>query len=93
VEVVAVFRGSQELAAVLAAVTVGTGPEVSGTFSRLVSVRSSFDGVSAASGSSKVVSRGVVSIGSIGADSEIGTSSSFVGSTMGSSGFMGSVAL
>jgi hypothetical protein len=66
VEPVVVFRGSQELAAVLAAVTVGAGPEVSGTCSRLVSVRLSFEGAMATSGSSKAgVSRGVASAGSI----------------------------
>ena len=67
-ELAGVFRGSQELAVVLAAVAEGAGPEVSGTCSRFVSVRSSFEGAIAISGSTKdVVSKGVVSAGSVGA--------------------------
>ena len=49
---VAPLRGSHELAAVLATVAVGAGPEVSKTCSKLVSVSSSFDGSSEASDSS-----------------------------------------
>ena len=88
------FRGSQELAAVLAAVAEGTGPEASGTCSRLVSVRSSAEGVIAISGSSKGAgSKGVVSTGSIWAGGEIGTSDSTSGSSTGASGLAGSAGL
>ena len=67
-ELAGVFRGSQELAVVLAAVAEGAGPEVSGTCSRLVSVRSSFEGAIATSGSSnEAVSKGIVSASSAGA--------------------------
>jgi hypothetical protein len=52
VPVLLTFRGSQELAAVLAAVAVGAGCEASGICSRLSSVRSSFEGVILTSGSS-----------------------------------------
>jgi len=70
--------GSQELAVVLAAVAVGAGAEVSRICSRLVSVSSSFEGVSVASASSKVS----VSTGT-------GSSTCGVGSTI--SGFSGSI--
>ena len=68
VPVVLAFRGSQELAAVLAAVAVGAGLEVSGICSRLSSVRLSFDGVILTSGSSTAaISTGVDTSGSTGA--------------------------
>lgn len=77
-----VFRGSQELAAVLAAVAVGAGAEVSGSCSRLSSVSSSFEGVIAISGSSTVGASTGVSTGSIGVGSEAGNSGSAVGGSI-----------
>jgi hypothetical protein len=67
VELAGVFRGSQELAVVLAAVAEAAGPEVSGTCSRLVSVRSSFEGAIATSGSSNEAVSRIVSASSAGA--------------------------
>ena len=89
----ALLRGSQELAAVLAAVAVGGGLDVSGTCSRLTSVSSSFDGVTETSGSSKALGSGVNSAVSTGVGSEIGSSGSLARSSVGSSGLGGSVGL
>ena len=89
-----VFRGSQELAAVLAAVATGAGAEVSGTCSRLVSVNSSLEGVMVTSGSSTIgVSTGVSTLTSTCAGSGMGSSGSVVGGSIGSSGLTGSTGL
>lgn len=91
------FRGSQELAAVLAAVAVGAGFEVSRICSRLVSVSSSFDGVSDGSDFSLAgVATGVgsfsdgagssiVGVGSTGACSGTGVSATGSGALTSSS--------
>jgi hypothetical protein len=85
---------SQELAAVLAAVAVGAGTEVSGSCSRLFSVSSSFEGVIATSGSVTVVgSTGVGSASSTGAGWAMEGSGCVAGSSTGSSGFVGSAGL
>lgn len=71
--------GSQELAAVLAAVALGAGGEISGTCSRFVSVSSSFEGVMSAS-VSKIGFSDAVSASSTGASTTgagVSTSGSF----------------
>ena len=60
------------LAAVLAAVRDATGPELSGTFSRFVSVRSSFEGVMLAACSVDAISA-VGGVFGVSEDSTFGT--------------------
>lgn len=74
------LRGSQELAAVLAAVAVGGGFDVSKTCSRLVSVSSSLDGVIEGSESYAGVATGVISAADSATGSEIGSSTIGTGS-------------
>lgn len=90
------LRGSQELAAVLAAVAVGAGADVSKTCSRLVSVSASFDGVMLGSDSYAGVATGVISVASSVSCSEAGSSmgaGSAAGVSMGSIGVASSACL